>query len=252
MSEAVEFFEDLPNDGLLREEMQILDALEQLAVTMKVLFPHGVGIKEWAERRVPSEALDFVNASGLLKVSADRRDAPPYVESRGAAPPVKAIDPCEKFLENLPKSKFTPQEEELYSSLVALLRRNGQSSVSSTERDDRTREACDALLPQVVTLDTWVRRRLKGKIEVFSLDIASPWTKNRTEPWLKLQPGAGFDLQHSLTNPGLPNNHFNDGHSPHKSLSSNLREVHDAPRMARKGFVEYNRLQKPVDWRIRN
>merc|ERR1711924_55989 len=119
-------------------------------------------------------------------------------------------------------------------------------------KDLRTRAAAKALLPEGVPLDEWFRRRLKGKIEVFSLDVASPWTLSRTEPWLKLLPGAGFDLDHVISHPGLPNNHTHDGNSPTKSLSSSFREVASPPKMVRKGFVEYNRQKAPVDWRIRN
>lgn len=259
----MQFFDDLPSDGLLREEIELLEMLEKMAVIAQALFPQGVGIKEWAEKRVPNEALEFVNASGLLRVSNNRRDAPPYVESRGGARtfqaivPTESVDPCEKYFENLPSSKLTPQEDELYRSLVSLLRRVGQTSVSAVyERDPRTRAAAEVLLPQVVPLDEWVRRRLKGKVEVFSLDVASPWTRDRTEPWLKLLPGAGFDLEHSIANPRLPNNHNHDGNSPTKTLSSSFREVPRSPVMARTGYVEYNRLKQdttskaPIDWRV--
>merc|ERR1712048_1113704 len=78
-----------------------------------------------------------------------------------------------KFIEQLPESELTTQEEELREVVLSYID-NWKSDVSSTVsealQDPKVRRCKNALLPNGVSLKYWIEERIGGEIETKSSD----------------------------------------------------------------------------------
>lgn len=84
------FFARLPRAALSAEEARLLGQLKAVGDTVSLLLPRGIDLQEWAERRVPPEEAERVNASGLVCLATTFAQPPPPLGApphRGAPPP---------------------------------------------------------------------------------------------------------------------------------------------------------------------
>lgn len=64
------FFAHLPSHTLTSEEAELIRLLQGLASVVQAFLPRSLSLQSWAENRLPHDARDVANASGLLFIRA--------------------------------------------------------------------------------------------------------------------------------------------------------------------------------------
>merc|ERR1739848_579518 len=66
------FLAQLPKRRLTQKEIRILDILMDLSYAVQDFLPKGMSLQEWAVRRVPYDAIHYVNATGVIHIPLDQ------------------------------------------------------------------------------------------------------------------------------------------------------------------------------------
>lgn len=188
------FFESLSAE-LNSTEDEILRLLKTLGSAFKTFLPASVSIQTWAERRIPREDLEEVNAGGLIYVPLDRASA--TTTSRIAKPPAQplrwqspalATDSSKRrkvelgtetsdfnfdaFLAVLPEEGFTPEEDSLRQRVIhCLLRRRAAGRLSKLPAAQiaeapTVAQSLEAFHLPGSQLDRWVSSRIGCEVFV--------------------------------------------------------------------------------------
>lgn len=183
------FFSGLPKNELSAGELGLRNAVMELldnwakrkgpnvcpvigdvnsdAKTRKIMqgfLPPSVNLDEWIDRRIGGE------------IEVRKRNGRVEVLKRGAGGPAGPADKkedkaaqvdSEEFLDTLPSDEHSPEEAELRQAILDYLEGHGAPvALVDASKDVRIKQCRTGLLPESVTLRSWVDRRIGGEVEV--------------------------------------------------------------------------------------